>query len=280
MDPYKILDLPREFTLDQLRTRYKTIAVKVHPDKPGGSDYLFKLVTNAYKQLVREHDARSSDKPFYDLRKVSRTKQSADATSSTKSSFNIKHFNAMFDENKVPDTAEQGYKEWMATNAPPTQGKKSSGKFNLDTFNTDFEKQPVATNGQSVVKYAEPAPMVSSASKVVCSELGIENVTDFSGDSQKGLAFSDYKLAHTTSRLVSNDMVEKSRGDYDNMDSLEKDRSYVRYVMNDDEMKAHEDNVRKQERAERHRLQAVKKRDALIEHHYRQLSTLMGGARS
>lgn len=278
MDPYKILDLPREFTLDQLRTRYKTIAFKVHPDKPGGSDYLFKLVTTAYKQLAKEHDARSSDKPFYDLRKVSRTKQSVDATSSGTSSFNIKRFNAIFDDNKVPDTAENGYKEWMATNAPPTS-TKVSGKFNLDTFNTNFDSQPVDKNAQSVVKYTEPAPMFSSASKVVCSELGIENVSDYSGDSQKGLAFTDYKLAHTTSRLVSNDMVKKSRREYDNLDSLEKDRSSVRYAMNDNEMKAHEDSVRKQELAEKKRLQAVKKRDALVEQQYRQLSTLMGNVR-
>jgi curved DNA-binding protein CbpA len=50
IDPYKTLGVPRNFTLEQLKTSYKKIALSVHPDKtPGNSDYMFKIVTKCYK---------------------------------------------------------------------------------------------------------------------------------------------------------------------------------------------------------------------------------------
>ena len=52
IDPYKILEVSKNFTLDELKQQYKKIAIRVHPDK-GGSEYMFNMVTDCFKKLMR-----------------------------------------------------------------------------------------------------------------------------------------------------------------------------------------------------------------------------------
>lgn len=52
INPLKILGFEKQPTLDKLKTRYRELSQKLHPDK-GGSDYLFILVKNSYDQLKK-----------------------------------------------------------------------------------------------------------------------------------------------------------------------------------------------------------------------------------
>ena len=54
IDPYKILNISKNYDLEELKIKYKKIARKVHPDK-GGSEQLFNLVTLCYKKLYEEY---------------------------------------------------------------------------------------------------------------------------------------------------------------------------------------------------------------------------------
>ena len=51
---YEILGISKNFTLDELKDKYKRIAKRVHPDR-GGNEQTFKLVTLAYKKLYEEY---------------------------------------------------------------------------------------------------------------------------------------------------------------------------------------------------------------------------------
>jgi len=65
-DPYKVLGLSDTATPDDLRTRYRELALKYHPDiNPEGAD-IFKEISNAYASL-KENQAKG-EKP----RKISR----------------------------------------------------------------------------------------------------------------------------------------------------------------------------------------------------------------
>jgi curved DNA-binding protein CbpA len=286
MNPLDVLGLPPNYTLEQLREKYKTIAMKVHPDRPGGSDYLFKLVTSAYKELVKKHAAQMSDKQFYELKQHSKRDtlpQKEDGGGSSTSSFNINRFNRVFEENKLPDAAaDTGYKEWMMMDTNATQpmtatksAKKLSNKFNIDRFNEAFEQLP-APKSKSLTKYKEPAPIVSSGSRLTCTELGIETVNDYSGDTQKsGLVFTDYKKAHTTSRLITPDMLKKGESKQLSLDHVEKERSSVRFTMTDKEKDAYEAKLKYYEQKEKQRLEAIRKKDRLIEQQYMRLNNLL-----
>lgn len=274
MNPLDVLGLSPNFTLEQLREKYKAIAMKVHPDRPGGSDYLFKLVTTAYKELVKKHAAQTNDKQFHDLKKESK-RDVLPQKEDGKSSFNINKFNRMFEETKLPDeVADTGYKEWMMQ-TKPVKAKKLTSKFNIERFNEAFDQIP-APQLKSLTKFKEPTPMVSSGSRLTCTELGIEKVNDYSGDTQKsGLAFTDYKKAHTTSRLITPEMLKKGESKQLTLDHVEKERSSVRFTMNDKEKDAYEAKLKYREQKEKQRLEAIRKKDRLIEQQYMRLNNLL-----
>ena len=54
MDPFAVLGLPRDASLEQVETRYRQLAWIYHPDKQGGYGEAMKLVNNAYEEIKRK----------------------------------------------------------------------------------------------------------------------------------------------------------------------------------------------------------------------------------
>lgn len=71
-DPYEILRVPKNFTLDQLKRNYKLLALQMHPDKnlidPRHAQPIFQILTESYKKLLDVHESRQFDKPFFELK--------------------------------------------------------------------------------------------------------------------------------------------------------------------------------------------------------------------
>ena len=80
IDPYKVLGLPKNFTLEQLKTAYKAAAFKTHPDK-GGNEYLFKIVTNSYKYLNKVYKQNQLEKQHHEIENNSRVHSKSDRKS-------------------------------------------------------------------------------------------------------------------------------------------------------------------------------------------------------
>jgi curved DNA-binding protein CbpA len=130
MDPYKLLELPKNFTLEQLRSNYKRLALQLHPDKGNiQTDYLFKMLTVAYKTLLKEYQAKLADKQYFDLR--SDSKKTLETQRSDKyvmpelavgsgQNFDTRKFNAIFENYRINEVHDDGYGSWMK----PSDGKR------------------------------------------------------------------------------------------------------------------------------------------------------------
>lgn len=306
MDPYAILNVPKNFSIEQLKDQYKKIALKVHPDK-GGSKELFLLVTKAFKMLVAEYNRRVSDKQYNDLKsdfakfmeqqlgqranketqmnEQTNTKQHAKKhakqTSSSrfdKERFDVDKFNAIFDENKMEDVTDKGYKEWMEKQKAPEQKKLKN--FNIDNFNRHFDKSSNIDNkNKYIVQYKEPEALVC-AKKIAFTELGKEDIDDFSGDNmtKKQINYMDYRVAHTTSKIVDPRLVSQIK-QYKNIDELEKTRSSVSFQMDEQTMKEYMQKQKLEELREHQRLANLNKRDEQISDHYQRMNMLLLGRR-
>ena len=278
MDPYKILDLPKSFTLTQLKENYKRIALQVHPDK-GGSEQLFQLVTKSYKYLLDEYNKRNSEKEFYDLKNDFKKSlkvhegRSSGAVSDSKG-FDINKFNKIFNDNKLETVEDKGYQQWMQHSDVPQQKQLSS--FNEKQFHREFEKQkPVDKQNKYIVKYKEPEPL-TAAKKISFTELGVDDVDDFSGEnmSKKNLNYMDYKVAHTTTRIVDPSLVKNVK-QYKNVDELEKERSRVRYQMNEEEMEEYILQKRLEKLREQKRVETLRKQESMQSDHYERVNQLL-----
>lgn len=51
-DPYSILEVDRGASPEEIKKAYRKMAVKYHPDKPGGDEEKFKEVAAAYDRLA------------------------------------------------------------------------------------------------------------------------------------------------------------------------------------------------------------------------------------
>lgn len=281
VDPYHILGISKKFTLEELRDKYKALAVKVHPDK-GGTQELFLLVTKCYKALLKEYEKRKSQKEYHELKtEFNKNMQKHTPTASSSMSgqkFDIDKFNKVFSENKLDNPYDKGYGNWMSDAPPPDEVQVKKKNIDNDKFNALFEKSTrLDKNNKYIIKYTEPEPMIASK-KIGFTELGADHIEDFSGENttNKNLNYMDYKVAHTTSKIVDPKLLKEVKS-YRNMEELERHRSTLKYDMEEDIAEV----VAARERAERHkeqqRRQAQQKHDDMISSHYERVNKLFLG---
>lgn len=298
IDPLKILNLPKQYTAEMLKESYKKLALKAHPDK-GGSEYLFKLLTECYRYLANDLKKRQSDKQFNELKQDflnelhkqpakpkhssnnhHKSAQEPDQNSIKQlfykgSRFDRDKFNKFFTDNKLTDDREeQGYHEWMAQN-DIKEAPQYRGSFNTNGFNQHFNQHAqTQSNHKQIVKYQEPEAMVT-CKKLGFTELGQEKIDDYSGEnkSMKNLNYMDYKVAHTTSRIV--DPSLKPREDFQNIQALETSRANVSYQMSEDEYAAYMRKKRLQEKEEEKRKSIQDAYDNKIQQHYMKINGLL-----
>jgi curved DNA-binding protein CbpA len=287
MDPYKVLCLGKNFTLEELRANYKRLALQLHPDKcrldPSTSNEVFKVLTLSYKALLKELESRAADKTFMELKSGYVGQQNGNdrnngsggsgtapihsggtAPPDHGKKFNVERFNAVFSQNKMQSAEDAGYQEWMEKNEP---GRPPSSA-------------PVASNNErskkDVVIYKEPEAVLAVRG-LSFHELGADGINDFSKPQTMGrhaIQFTDYKLAHTTDKLVHEDEVEQRRA-YKNVQEVEAERAALRYVMSSKEMDAYQEYLREREAREERRAQALRRYDEEAERHSQRVNRLL-----
>ena len=287
VDPYKLLDVPKNFTMDQLKDAYKRMALKVHPDK-GGSEYMFKLVTACYRTLSKEYNRRVSDRQYHELKadfaksqsqQPQRRMDNISLDAATKG-FNLERFNKVFEENRLPSTADTGYGTFLKDSKEVEQKNMFAGKkFSREAFNKQFDRHVAAASEDNkfVVKYKEPEPLLATK-KMSFVELGEESIDDFSGanTSRKNLNYMDLKIAHTTSRIVDPRNVEQRR-EYKSIEDLKTDRGNISYTLNDEDRYYYERKKKEEELMERKRMETIVKTDQQTALHFDKIHRMLLG---
>lgn len=277
IDPYEVLQLPKNFTLESLKSNYKKQALKLHPDRSNPmTTTMFQILTNAYKTLLKVHEARSLDKPHEQLKnqyqsfvETQQQQQFKNVKMSTNShtqkhmlngdkiKFDSDKFNRIFDENKLDDAYSEGYDAWLRSNASTSTQNEN----------------------RHIVKYKQPEALPASSKHASqYYELGKSRVRDFSADniSQQQLNFMDLRTAHTTDRLADESYVAQ-RKSYKNIQELESDRAGVSFQLSEEDARRLHKQKIKEEKAEQERLQRLNERDAQVEQLYTRVNRLMLG---
>ena len=296
IDAIKLFSLPDNYTLDQLKTAYKKLAMQTHPDRPSGSKQKFQLITQCYLSLMEKYKLRESDKTYNDLRQASKEYISNQQSQNNniqvsigtsgetldKKNFNAKLFNKLYEQHKLWDPNDDGYQDWLSsTRDEPDPTPLFSNKFNLDVFNNTFSEMKNRGGDGQIVKHDAPTALVSCGNGF--TELDNTNqISDFTRPLEgatKGIAYTDLKTAYTSKgNLIDPNSVEYKQ--YKSVDELKRDRSKIKYEMTPEQLRQEQIRKAKEEEQERIRQERIRQRDIMVGQNYSKAHQAMLGYRS
>lgn len=242
-----MLNVNKNFTLDELKNNYKKLAIKYHPDK-GGSEEVFNVLTDCFKHLYKEHKAKQSDKQFYELKKHA-SHNIESYNNNYDDNFN-KKFNDLFDKNRLKDPIfDKGYTDEMV-------------------------EERLKKKNNELTKYIEPVAC-QITKNLNFFELGYDSVEDYSGDTDgKKLHYTDYLKAHTTTEIIKPDEV-KERENYKSLDDIKIKREKADFTMTDEEKYYYEQMKNNEKNKEDNRVKTLKKLDNMWEQHHYKVNNLL-----
>ena len=233
INPYQILEISENATLSQMKKAFKNKARIYHPDRLGGNTQQFQLITKAFMMLLEKYKKQQADKQFMTLKEESKKELERQQQENKRHvkfkkinmsgrNFNSKKFNKIYEDNRLYNPNDEGYKDWMdeedynSLKVP----KLDKNNYQPESFNQQFQKFKKSSSKQ-IVKRTDPQALPSL--KVNCEELGQDNIGDFSGKDSRGkIEYTDYRKAHTETTLIDPDSVDYR--EYDNLDDIQRER--------------------------------------------------------
>jgi curved DNA-binding protein CbpA len=277
LNPYGVLNLPHtpaSLTPEQVKANYKILARQLHPDKCGShlskdeATATFQALTEAYRAVmkdVRENEASSISKMKEQLSEFMQSQSqprgnagTSTSTSTSTNKFSLASFNTRFESSRITDPAvDEGYADWMRECDPETPEAAAAAAA---------KRALVATRDS----HPQAVSLVSKRTAVGFSELGVERVSDYgrAPSERSALGFTDYVLAHTTSKLIEGDpeTLLRAKTQFKDLRSIQKHRASadVSHEMTPEELESYAAEKDEAAAREERRLLALRRRDELV----------------
>ena len=277
-NPYKILEIGKEYTPESLKEKYKEMAMKHHPDR-GGDTEVFQEITKSYIYLLKKYKENMPDKQIFDMKnefeEFTKQQENNNNILMKDRNFNLNNFNNIFDQNFT--TSSKGYGDFMK-NGDTTQKKEAtnsyifSDKFNLSIFNKIFNTTSKKMKKDTVAIYKEPETVFQSNNGF--SEInGDDELEDYTSGFtfDKKMHYTDCKKAYTAPEDMSNIDLET----FNSLDDLEKHRSKISYNMSDDDTQKYNKYLELQQIKELQRQKKVERNDLNILKKYKKFHNIM-----
>ena len=282
LDPYKILNISKQYDEQLLKKAYLKAAMKYHPDR-GGSPSDFQKVSIAYtllKQKLKDNDnSHSHDQLKQDADNYFNTQQNQPKVNvNMTENFDVDVFNKIYNENKIKDVYDEGYSSWMnSTNSIESENEKLfQNGFNKDLFNSTFEqyKKSKSQNSQQLTKFTEPDIRISMKNQDSLMTLGRDKISDFGGTTDN-LSMTDYKQAFTdNSTLIDTSSVDIT-GRAHSINGIKSQRSNISYTMTDKDKQYYATQQMQDKQKEQDRLQRLNVYDQKHKASYEQIHSML-----
>ena len=282
-DPYIVLEVAKNTTIENIKRQYRKLSLIAHPDKGGDPD-TFRILTQAYCYLLKKHEKLEyKESTDFELKNKANNFIKEQCKKNNihldKDNFNINKFNEVFDEYKLDDPYSNGYGSIMSNEnrqrEPDTYNFKQNNnlfgkKFNEKIFNSAFEEEKEATSSNQLIIYDEPEALTSGNLNFL--ELGCGKIDDFSS-MQGNTNFTDYKKAHSqNNKLINPNSVKFKK--YKNVDELKNERSNISYNLSREQQKKLNIKKQREEKIEEERLRRLQENDLLTERQFNKLNRL------
>jgi len=227
----EVLNIQEEVALTEetLKSAYKKMALRSHPDK-GGSEEYFEAVTRAYAYLSEilkfmrggKRDAQSSvkvDSASVQQRREADTKQwdyGGEPVRLNAKNLDMNAFNKLFEQTHMPDPDSDGYGDWLKSADSKAAGsQKFKGEFNRDVFNRMFEDEARAQprGKQSTNLIVHPGQMALTLNPTSGVDLVGERPDSYTAAPNSRFQFTDLRGAYTSESTISDKVSNVQVGD-------------------------------------------------------------------
>lgn len=280
----KLFQLQPQYTIDELKRSYRKLAIKTHPDRPGGSKEKFQVVTKCYFSLIEDLKKREQDKGFDRLRDDSRNYwgEQNEISNDFKNNnpkydknkqFNVNKFNETFNQNKLYDESDEGYEDWLQHGETETP-QVFSHKFNINNFNNTFDNWKDESQTTDIIEYQEPEAIVS-CNKMNYSDIDKSGKKNYTRVSEKSndLTYTDLKSAYTKSNLINTKNIKVKS--YRDINEYENERSNISYTLTPEQLRQQAIRKQQQEIEEENRVRRIQLKDNISERHYNKVHQMM-----
>ena len=269
-----IFNLDEDFNLDKLKKSYRKLSLLHHPDR-GGKEKNFQIINKIYKNLTNYLIQKEPDKQFFDLKsnfnEYSENEDYFINTKLEKDKFNLDIFNKLYEENKTYSSNEEGYGNWKTSDSNE-ENQKSINKFEINSFNTIFQKNKPKITQTQIIEYQEPQPS-HRGSNLNYTEILDEKVDSYTNSLDDNLHFTDYKEAHTNTHLINVDQIKYKN--YNNVEQLEKERERISFNMDNKEKEKYDMYQKQKELMEKERIKKLEINNRFNEMNFKKINKLM-----
>jgi curved DNA-binding protein CbpA len=212
----EVLGIQEEVALTEeaLKSAYKRMALKSHPDK-GGSEEYFEAVTRAYAYLSeilkfmkggrKETNGRVEPTNVRTSRD-SEAKQwevPADPIRLNAKNLDMNAFNKMFEQTHMPDPDSDGYGDWLKGNDSKKSAPTFKGEFNRDVFNRMFDDETKKTRHPTNQLIVHPGEMALTLNPTHGVDLVGERPDSYTAAPNSRFQFTDLRGAYTSDSTIS-----------------------------------------------------------------------------
>ena len=214
----EVLGIQEEVALtdEALKSAYKRMALKSHPDK-GGSEEYFEAVTRAYAYLseILKHmrggrrtettvGANTSAASLHSQRDSEAKKwDHGEPVRLNAKNLDMNAFNTLFEKTHLPDPDSDGYGDWLKGTDARATGPSFKGEFNRDVFNRMFDDESKKSRQPSNQLIVHPGEMALSLNPNYGVDLVGERPATYTAAPQSKFQFTDLRGAYTSESTIS-----------------------------------------------------------------------------
>jgi curved DNA-binding protein CbpA len=278
-NPFLVLNISTTYTEEELKKQYKYYALKTHPDKGGDPEH-FSLVSKSYIYLLKALKHNLPIKSIKEMKEefdeyVVDQNLNQKQNIKLKEQFDLERFNNVFSEYRINSETDRGYSDFLkeeSVQQPVNNTDIFSEGFNLSLFNKIFNTKGVEKNNRQLMKIDVPQEMQDNNGY----ELGVSDISDFSKGyniNDRGLEYTDVKVAYTTEKLVDESQVEMP--EWKNLEHLQRERGNISYELSDRNKLLMENQKQQNEQLEMDRLNTLKMNDYESQKQFNKIHKLM-----
>lgn len=212
----EVLGIQEEVALtdESLKSAYKKMALRAHPDK-GGSEEYFEAVTRAYAYLSEIIKHMKGGKRDFNGRveAPSSVNMSRDADAEkwkhvepvrlSAKNLDMNAFNKLFEQTHIPDPDSDGYGDWLKGSDTRSAAPKFGGEFNRDVFNRMFDEESKKNHRSNNSLIVHPGEMALTLNPTSGVDLVGERPSSYTAAPNSKFQFTDLRGAYTSDSTIS-----------------------------------------------------------------------------